>query len=118
MDNENINKIIGAKIKALRENKGEYQKETAAAISAMGESLSEGQLGLYETGIRKTPPNIIRALAIHFKVSSDFILGIDSKHTPIALSPVDKMLTEMEQEDREKIVEYAEMMYQKYKNKK
>jgi len=76
---ENYNKQIGNRIKALREAKGEYQKETAEAITSMGEKLSEGQLGLYEIGARKLPPNITKALAIHFETTTDFILGNNEK---------------------------------------
>lgn len=78
---ENYNKQVGNRIKNLRESKGEYQKETAEAITKMGEKLSEGQLGLYEIGARKLPPNITRALAIHFKTTTDFILGTDEQNT-------------------------------------
>lgn len=72
---DNYNKQVGCRIKTLRENKGEYQKETAEAITKMGEKLSEGQLGLYEIGARKLPPNITKALAIHFNTTTDYILG-------------------------------------------
>ena len=72
---ENYNKLVGNRIKNLREQNGEYQKETAEAITKMGEKLSEGQLGLYEIGARKLPPNITKALAIHFNTTTDYILG-------------------------------------------
>ena len=72
---DNYNKQVGYRIKTLRENKGEYQKETAGAITKMREKLSEGQLGLYENGARKLPPNITKALAIHFNTTTDYILG-------------------------------------------
>lgn len=75
---ENYNKQVGNRIKALREAKNEYQKETAEAITRMGEKLSEGQLGLYEIGARKLPPNITKALAIHFDTTTDYILGINT----------------------------------------
>ena len=78
---ENYNKQVGARIKNLRELKGEYQKETAEAISKMGVKLSEGQLGLYEIGARKLPPNIIKALATHFDTTADFILGNSERST-------------------------------------
>lgn len=76
---EIYNKQVGNRIKRLRELKGEYQKETAEAISKMGEKLSEGQLGLYEIGARKLPPNLIKALAIHFNTTTDYLLGRDDE---------------------------------------
>lgn len=76
---ENYNKQIGNRIKLLRENRGEYQKETAELITKMGEKLSEGQLGLYEIGARKIPPNILKALATHFETTTDYLLGRTEK---------------------------------------
>lgn len=86
---ENYNKQVGNRIKKLRETKGEYQKETAEAITKMGEKLSEGQLGLYEIGARKLPPNITKALAIHFETTTDFILGNNEQTT---IKEIDKKL--------------------------
>lgn len=88
---ENYNKQVGNRIKNLREAKGEYQKETAEAITKMGEKLSEGQLGLYEIGARKLPPNITKALAIHFETTTDFILGNNEQTT---IKEIDKKLQE------------------------
>lgn len=88
---ENYNKQVGNRIKNLREAKGEYQKETAEAITRMGEKLSEGQLGLYEIGARKLPPNITKALAIHFETTTDFILGNNEQTT---IKEIDKKLKE------------------------
>lgn len=87
---EIYNKQVGNRIKRLRELKGEYQKETAEAVSKMGEKLSEGQLGLYEIGARKLPPNLIKALAIHFDTTTDYLLG----RTDEALLNVQKRMKE------------------------
>ena len=89
---ENYNKQIGQRIKHLRETKGEYQKETAEAITRMGEKLSEGQLGLYEIGARKLPPNITKALAEYFNVTSDYLLG--RTNTSNTVKEIDKKLKE------------------------
>lgn len=115
---ENYNKLVGNRIKNLREQKGEYQKETAEAISKMGEKLSEGQLGLYEIGARKLPPNIIKALAIHFNTTTDYILGHtdklneknkeDEKLIIAARSDVD--LSELTEEEQKYILDFIKMI--------
>ena len=71
----NYKKKICIRIKSLQEKKGEYQKETAEAITKKGVNLSEGQLGLYEIGARKLPPNILNALSEHFNTTTDYLLG-------------------------------------------
>lgn len=123
-----LNKKIGLRIKSLRENLNEYQKETAQIITNMGEELSEGQLGLYELGMRKTPPNIIKALAIHFNVSSDYLLGItDSPNKPtkddvLYATHINKDYTKLDKDEQEEIKkdvqDYADYVIKKYFNKK
>lgn len=115
---ENYNKLVGNRIKNLREQKGEYQKETAEAISKSGEKLSEGQLGLYEIGARKLPPNITKALAIHFNTTTDYILGRtdepseknkdNEKLIIAARSDVD--LSELTEEEQKYILDFIKMI--------
>lgn len=115
---ENYNKLVGNRIKNLREQKGEYQKETAEAISKSGEKLSEGQLGLYEIGARKIPPNITKALAIHFNTTTDYILGRtdepseknkdNEKLIIAARSDVD--LSELTEEEQKYILDFIKMI--------
>lgn len=122
---ENYNKLVGNRIKNLREQKGEYQKETAEAISKSGEKLSEGQLGLYEIGARKLPPNITKALAIHFNTTTDYILGRtnkpneknkeDEKLIIAARSDVD--LSELTEDEQKYILDFIKMIKNNKKNK-
>ena len=112
------NKQIGARIKKLREDNGEYQKETAEAITKTGISLSEGQLGLYEIGARKLPPHIITALAIHFKTTTDYILGkdIQNQKLQIAASMKNNLdLSDMSDEEKKYITDFVNMMRDKKK---
>lgn len=76
---EELNKNIGIRIKKLRETKKEYQKETVYKLKKYGIYISEGALGTYEKGIRKVPPNTIIALAKHFDVTTDYLLGLTNK---------------------------------------
>lgn len=122
---ENYNKLVGNRIKNLREQKGEYQKETAEAISKSGEKLSEGQLGLYEIGARKLPPNITKALAIHFNTTTDYILGRtdepseknkeNEKLIIAARSDVD--LSELTEDEQKYILDFIKMIKNNKKNK-
>ena len=111
-----INKEIGFRIKKLREDKGEYQKETADAITKAGTSLSESQLGLYELGLRKVPNNIVIAISKYFNVTTDFILTGNTIDKPIqiAASMKDGLdLSDMSENDRKIITD----MYNALKNK-
>lgn len=106
--NIDINKEIGSRIKKLREEKGEYQKETADNISRLGISLTESQLGLYELGLRKVPNSILIGLSHYFNVTTDFILtGKRTINEPIeiAASMKDKAdLSRMSEKDKEYIL--------------
>lgn len=128
MDDKNLNEKIGQRIKLLRENAGEYQKETAKIITEMGEKLTEGQLGLYEIGMRKTPPNIIKALALHFNVSTDYLLGIADAPTPNKNTDIlyathvntdyTKLSTDEQEEIKKDVQNYADYVIKKHLNGK
>lgn len=107
MEND-YNKQVGLRIKKLREKKGEFQKDTANAITKQyGENLSEGQLGLYEIGARKVPSNIVAALAKYFNTTSDYILGITKNEKPIEIAASTKNgidLSDVSDRDKEIIM--------------
>lgn len=109
-----INKEIGLRIKKLREDKGEYQKETADNISRLGIPLSESQLGLYELGLRKAPNSIVIGLAHYFNVTTDYILtGKRTINEPIeiAANMGDKAdLSEMTEKDKQFILDMIERL--------
>lgn len=111
-----INKEIGNRIKKLREDKNEYQKETADAVTRAGTSLTESQLGLYELGLRKVPNNIVVALSQHFKVTTDYILTGNMINEPIKIAASTKNgldLSSMSEKDRQVIID----MYNALKNR-
>ena len=114
-----INKEIGIRIKKLREDKAEYQKETADLITKSGTSLSESQLGLYELGLRKVPNNIVIAIAKHFNVTTDYILTGNTINEPIeiAASMKDKAdLSEMSNKDKAYILDLIKRLKNDNKN--
>lgn len=59
------NNIIGKRIKELREQAGEKQEETA--------------ISLYENGRIKPTVDTIAAIAKHYNVSADYLLGLTDK---------------------------------------
>lgn len=108
-----INKEIGFRIKKLREDKGEYQKETADAITKSGTSLSESQLGLYELGLRRVPNNIVIAMSKYFNVTTDYILTGNMINEPIeiAANMGDKAdLSDMTDKDKQFILDMIERL--------
>lgn len=108
-----INKGIGIRIKKLREDKGEYQKETADAITKSGTPLSESQLGLYELGLRKVPNTIVIAISKYFNVTTDYILTGNMINEPIeiAANMGDKAdLSDMSERDKQIILDMIERL--------
>ena len=67
----NIMDKVSRRIVELREEKGETQQELADAIGITRQSLSR-----YEIAVRTINVDVLGALAQHFGVSSDYILGL------------------------------------------
>ena len=67
----NDNNIIGERIKELREQAGEKQEELGEMIFS-----SQTAISLYENG--RTKPNVdtLTAIATHYNVSADYLLGL------------------------------------------
>lgn len=55
----------------IRKFYGETQKEIADVLG-----ISYQQYGLYESGKRYIPVDLLRAFCLHYGVSSDYILGM------------------------------------------
>lgn len=73
----NIMDKVSKRVILLREEKGETQQELADAIGITRQSLSR-----YELAMRTVNVDVLAALAQHFGVSSDYLLGLsDVKST-------------------------------------
>ena len=75
------NNIIGERIKELREQAGEKQEE-------LGETTFYDRrcISYYERGLRMPKADTIAAIAKHYNVSADYILGLtDNVKTPCDL---------------------------------
>ncbi len=66
---------LGERSRLARDRQGYFQNE-AAALLGMGDS----QLSRIESNKTKPKPEHIRAMAILYKVSSDYLLGIEANY--------------------------------------
>ena len=62
---------VSKRIVSLREEKGETQQELANAVGITRQSLSR-----YEIAARTVSVEVLGALAQHFNVSADYLLGL------------------------------------------
>ena len=77
----NDNNIIGERIKELREQAGEKQEELGKMIFS-----SQSAISLYENGRIKPNVDTIAAIAKHYNVSANYLLGLtDNVKTPCDL---------------------------------
>lgn len=65
---------IGKIISKLRGEKGLNQRELASHLG-----VSNGAIGMWETGKRQPDLETIKKMAIFFNVSTDYLLGVDSR---------------------------------------
>ena len=65
---------VSKRIVSLREEKGETQQELANAIGITRQSLSR-----YEIAARTVSVEVLGALAQHFNVSADYLLGLSDR---------------------------------------
>lgn len=68
------NNIIGERIKELREQVGEKQEELGEMIFSSQTAISH-----YENGRIKPTVDTIAAIAKHYNVSADYLLGLTDK---------------------------------------
>lgn len=68
------NNIIGERIKELREQAGEKQEELGEMIFSSQTAISH-----YENGRIKPNVDTIAAIAKHYNVSADYLLGLTDK---------------------------------------
>lgn len=68
------NNIIGERIKELRKQSGETMQKLANAVY-----VAASTIGNYETNRRIPSPGVIAAIAKHYNVSADYLLGLTDK---------------------------------------
>lgn len=70
--------ILGSRIKYLRNKNNYSQKRVADALG-----ISNVQLSRYESGDRKPDPDMIKAFAKFFDVTTDFLLGHETDNNEL-----------------------------------
>lgn len=71
--------ILGKRIKELRAEAGLTQRALAEKLN-----LSCSALAMYETGKRDPDTSTLAAIAAFFRVSADYLLGLNESRTPPA----------------------------------
>ena len=69
---------VSERLRILREQQGESQRDVARAVN-----LSDNSYSKYENGKRGISSEMLKALAVHFSVSADYLLGIIDEPRPI-----------------------------------
>jgi transcriptional regulator with XRE-family HTH domain len=69
--------VLSDRLRALRDATGERQEDVAALLG-----VTAGALGLWEQGRRVPPIPIVAALARHYKVSTDYLIGVSDDPAP------------------------------------
>lgn len=95
---------FGSRLKELRIEENSSQKEVAEDIGISVTAISQ-----YESNCRFPNEEILRKLCLHYKISSDYLLGLtDTKHAPLSRSEIrEKMISNREMDF---IISFVEMM--------
>lgn len=95
-------------IRELRKSKGISQKEMAELLE-----ISRSTYTRYESGLRNPDVNTLIKIAKIFKVSTDYILGIENNE-PI-LEDIMMRYRNLSPINKDKVNEYVEMLYERDK---
>ena len=67
--------LLGSRLKELRKEKGLTQKQVALALNINSVTYLH-----YEKDQREPPLSLLANMAVFFDVSTDFLLGLDTKN--------------------------------------
>jgi transcriptional regulator with XRE-family HTH domain len=98
MDDREINKFVGMKIKEFRKNKKLTQQDLADLVGVKNSAISN-----YEQGTRIPKRDFLFRVANALSVSIDEFFPIQSEETSSTLSEINKISSQLE-EPRQKIV--------------
>ena len=98
MDDREINKFVGMKIKEFRKNKKLTQQDLADLVGVKNSAISN-----YEQGIRIPKRDFLFRVANALGVSIDEFFPIQSEETSSTLSEINKISSQLE-EPRQKVV--------------
>lgn len=112
MHDETLRKAFGARLKALRKQKGWAQKELAAQVE-----IRFQQLNKYESGLNIPPAEMLIKLADALGVTVDFLLtGNPVEDSPLANSRLFKRFQAVETmatDDQETVIRVIDAMVAK-----
>ncbi len=106
MKTKNFNELL----RDLRTDSDQTQEQVAARLG-----ISTSNYGHFEAGIREPNLDTLIELCRLFHVSADYLLGIAEDE---ALEPLLRQVKALPRTDRDKVSEYADLLYQKYRPKK
>ncbi|WP_125575979.1 helix-turn-helix domain-containing protein [Levilactobacillus angrenensis] len=103
----------GQRIAELRKRKHESQSELARAVN-----VSASTIGMWETDQRAIKDDDLSALADHFGITVDYLLGrkVDLGSVPVA-AHIDGDLADLTDEERQEINDYIEFKKAQYKKR-
>jgi len=103
-------KTFSELLKDLRIDSDMTQEQVAKELG-----ISVSHYGHFEAGIREPNLHTLIGLCKLFHVSSDYLLGITEDET---LEPLLRQVKALPRMERDKVAEYADLLYQKYRPKK
>jgi transcriptional regulator with XRE-family HTH domain len=104
--------MIASRLKEFREANG-YNQEGMAKLGNMTQEAWSG----WERQSPKALRSLV-AIARHFGVSTDYLLGLIEKERPIKdIEGISKIMSELPEEKRRQILDYAEYLASTEKNK-
>ncbi|MDT2829015.1 helix-turn-helix transcriptional regulator [Enterococcus viikkiensis] len=107
---------VGERIAKLRERRGLSQAQLAKELK-----VGTSTLGMWETGKRRLKDDTLKMIAEYFNVSSDYLLGIDSKNAAPSNFKVETVAAHIDDdvsdEQMEDILNYIDFIKQKHSKK-
>ena len=102
--------LFGQRLRRLRKEHGETQPELARLLG-----LSRSAVSMYESGEREPKYELLTAIAAHYEVDLDYLLGRDRPEPEESEDPDIRMIAragrKMTPEQRESLLRYARWMF-------
>ena len=101
---------FGLRLRRLRKARGETQPELAKLLG-----LSRSAVSMYESGEREPKYDLLTAIAAHYDVDLDYLLGRDRPESAESEDPDIRLIAragrKMTPEQRENLLRYARFMF-------
>lgn len=99
---------FGARLREVRKAHGETQPELAKALG-----VSRSAVSMYESGEREPSYALLSAIAAHYGVDTDYLLGLGAAEDGFApdIRMIARAGQKMTPEQRENLLRYARFMF-------